>query len=249
MGEVFVSQVFNKPYWGHQDESGSSDTSPQPPQAFLENPPPQPSHHLCSLSRSHSYSRPTDPCNSVTPFLSTLLPPPPSFKCLFALHSARSPNTCQPSWGGGYTVRNSFERAPQDVIMRIIIRPDGWCYISVPSHTDPTKRPLTSQASHPANQIFSMRWNNFILICNWPFSCINENLRLLTVCLQFEGAEVSTGWFETIVSWCKVEEVYSAIRTRCLWCWKMHRRRCFHTACMWPSVSQQQYIHCGDLFK
>lgn len=174
MGEVFVSQVFNKPYWGHKDERGSSDTSPQPPQALLENPPPHPSHHLLySHSSSHSYSRATDLCNSVTPFLSTLLPPPPSSKCLFALHSARTPNTCQPSWGGSYTVRNSFERAPQDVVMRIIIRPDGWCYISVPSHTDPTKRPLTSQASHPANQIFSMRWNNFILMCNWPSPCIN----------------------------------------------------------------------------
>lgn len=161
MGEVFVSQVFNKPYWGHQDESRSSDTSPQPPQALLENPPPHTSHHLlCSHSSSHSCSRPTDLCNSVTPFLSTLLPPPPSSKCLFALHSARSPNTCQPSWGGSYTVRNSFERAPQDVIMRIIIRPDGWCYISVPSHTDPTKHPLTSRASHPPIRPFP--WDGII---------------------------------------------------------------------------------------
>lgn len=56
LGEVLVSQVFNKPYWGQWDEAGSPDSSPQPPPETLpapslrKDPPPCPSHHLPSSS-------------------------------------------------------------------------------------------------------------------------------------------------------------------------------------------------------
>ncbi len=66
-------------------------------------------------------------------------------------------NTCQDSRGTSYTARISFERAPQDVIIRIITGPYGWCYISVPSHTEPSKLLLTSQLPHHANQNYSLR--------------------------------------------------------------------------------------------
>lgn len=65
---------------------------------------------------------------------------PPSSTSLEAPVSAplRLPsfNTCQDSWGTSYTARISFERTPQDVIIRIITGPYGWCYINVPSHTE-----------------------------------------------------------------------------------------------------------------
>ncbi|CAB1448779.1 unnamed protein product [Pleuronectes platessa] len=59
-------------------------------------------------------------------------PPPPLLAIhlphspLFALSSCLSSfNTCQDSSGPGSTARISFERAPQDVIIRIITGPYG----------------------------------------------------------------------------------------------------------------------------
>lgn len=59
----------------------------------------------------------------------------PRKTCLRPSLSALSSEHASPPGGAAYTARNSFEGAPQDVVMRIITGPDGWCYISVPSHT------------------------------------------------------------------------------------------------------------------
>ena len=185
LGEVLVSQVFNKPFWGHEDRAWRSEprlvhrspshacsVPPRDPSPMSLGPSPivlliLPLHALVQLISvaSSPIIRPH----------STLLHLPRS--ACFALRSAHPPtppfNTCQGSWGTSYTARISFERAPQDVIIRIIITgPYGWCYISVPSHTEPWKCLLTSQPSHHTNQNFSLSLNNVILICNWPLWCV-----------------------------------------------------------------------------
>lgn len=102
LGEVLVSQVFNKPYWGQWDEAGSPDSSPQPPPDTLpapslhEDPPPCPSHHLPSssliLPSLHTHVQQ----------ISVAFPHPFSVHTPSSSTSLKAPvcaPACQPSWG------------------------------------------------------------------------------------------------------------------------------------------------------
>lgn len=128
-----MSQVFNKPFWGHEDGAWRSElrlAHPSPSHACSipsRDPSPmslEPSPILLLiLPPLHALVQPISVASSpiIRPH-STLLHLPRS--ACFALRSAPPPhsfNTCQGSWGTSYTARISFERAPQDVIIRIII--------------------------------------------------------------------------------------------------------------------------------
>ncbi len=116
LGEVLVSQVFNKPYWGHRDKAGSSDSSARPP-SDTSHPMPAPSplwplphvpqtitHHPFSFFLLFTLSS-ADLCSFLPPFPSTLLPLPPPSKRLFALHSACLPSTHARTPGAPVTQR------------------------------------------------------------------------------------------------------------------------------------------------
>lgn len=157
LGEVLVSQVFNKPYWGHWNEAGELWLEPpQPPPdtlaapSLLDNPPPCPSHHLPSSALI------LPPLHTLVQQISVASSPlfhPPSSTYLEALVCAPvclpSFNTCQPSWGTSYTARISFKRAPQDIIM-----PYGWCYINVLSNPRPYKVPINKPAVSSCKSFF-----------------------------------------------------------------------------------------------